>query len=51
MVKELANPLIREVSVYKLRIIYRIHKDEIQIITIHHSARLLLNNPNWKELI
>jgi len=50
IVKEINDPLIRELKVYRLRIIYRIRGTLIQVITIHHSSRLLPNNPHFEDL-
>ena len=41
IVPEMQTESIREVSVYSYRIIYRIHQDEIHVLTIHHGARIL----------
>ncbi len=45
IVKEISNPLIKEILVYKFRIIYRLYSKTVRIITIHHSSRLMINNP------
>lgn len=50
MVKEINNPSFRELKLYKYRIIYFIQDDVVSIISIHHSARLLNNNPHLKDL-
>jgi toxin ParE1/3/4 len=40
---------LRQIIVYSYRIIYRIENDAVQILTIHHSSRLLSNNPGIGE--
>jgi plasmid stabilization system protein ParE len=51
IVKEFNNPIIRELKLFKYRIIYRIKTpDLVEIITIQHSSRLLNNNPHLKDL-
>jgi toxin ParE1/3/4 len=46
MVPEFTLPELRELIEGNYRIIYRIVSDErIDILTIHHSSRLLSNNP------
>ena len=32
---------IREIILDNYRLIYRIHEDEVQVVTVHHGARLL----------
>jgi plasmid stabilization system protein ParE len=50
IVKEFNNPLIRELKLFKYRIIYRLKNPQlVEIITIQHSARLLNNNPHLKD--
>jgi plasmid stabilization system protein ParE len=50
IVKEFDNPLIRELKLFKYRIIYRISSAKsVEIITVHHSARLINNNPHLKD--
>lgn len=51
IVKEISNPSVREISVYKFRIIYRLYSKTVRIITIHHSSRLLINNPFMKNYL
>lgn len=46
VVKEITRQQLREIRLYHYRIIYRCLADKVQVITIHHSARLLLNNPH-----
>ncbi len=41
MVPELGQDLVREVILGNYRIIYRLLNDEVQVLTIHHGARLL----------
>jgi plasmid stabilization system protein ParE len=51
MVPEFNNPNIRELIRGNYRIIYRlIDEKHIDIITIHHSARLLKNNPTLSDI-
>ncbi len=51
IVKEFNDPVIRELKLFKFRIIYKLNTPfSIEIITIHHSARLLNNNPYLKDL-
>ena len=49
IVKEFSDPSIREKSVFKFRIIYKLSARYVRIITIHHSSRLLTNNPFYKR--
>lgn len=41
IVPELEIETIREIILGNYRIIYRIREDEVQIVTVHHGARLL----------
>lgn len=42
IVKEFSNPAIRELKLFKYRIIYRVKTAQlVEIITIQHSSRLL----------
>ena len=51
IVKEFNTPKIREIKLFKFRIIYRINTvSSVEIITVHHSSRLLNNNPHLKDL-
>ena len=51
IVKEFNDTKIRELKLFKYRIIYRlISPVSLEIITIHHSSRLLNNNPHLKDL-
>jgi toxin ParE1/3/4 len=50
VVPELNNPTIREIILGTYRIIYRIvSNDRIDVLTVHHSKRLLGNNPLFKN--
>ena len=49
MVQEKQDPIIREIHLGSYRIIYKIISEKkIDIITVHHSKRLLSNNPHLK---
>ena len=49
-VPELNDKRIRELPASSYRIIYELSAaDEIHILTIHHQARLLKNNPVFKR--
>ncbi|MBS1502446.1 MAG: type II toxin-antitoxin system RelE/ParE family toxin [Bacteroidetes bacterium] len=49
MVPEKQDPLIREIILGSYRIIYSIvSESQVDIITVHHSKRLLSNNPTLK---
>ncbi len=50
LVKEIETPQLREVKLYHLRIIYTCPETKVQILTIHHSAKMLINNPYLKDL-
>lgn len=41
IVSELEIENIREIILGNYRLIYRIEEDEVQIVTVHHGARLL----------
>lgn len=41
VVREVGLEDIREVLVGSYRVIYRLRKDEVQLLTLHHGARLL----------
>lgn len=41
IVPELEIETIREIILGNYRIIYRIREEEVQVVTIHHAARLL----------
>jgi toxin ParE1/3/4 len=50
IVPELENENIRELIFRNYRIIYRIVSDkQINILTIHHHARLISNNPAFRD--
>lgn len=50
LVPEIDNENIREIILGGYRIIYRIkNKTRIDILTVHHSKRLLTNNPIFKR--
>lgn len=49
-VPELQNKVYREILFKKYRIIYRLAGNMIFILSVHHSARLLKNNPHFKDL-
>ena len=47
IVPEIGEEEIREIIQGNYRIIYRIITEkQIDILTVHHSSRLLINNPN-----
>ena len=51
IVREFNDPAIRELKLFKYRIIYRLNTlSSLEVITIHHSSRLLNNNPHLKDL-
>ncbi|MBI4480601.1 MAG: type II toxin-antitoxin system RelE/ParE family toxin [Acidobacteria bacterium] len=41
LVPELNDPNFREIIFGAYRLIYRIQSDEVQILTLHHGARLI----------
>jgi plasmid stabilization system protein ParE len=41
VVPEYREPTIREIIRPPYRIVYRLRREEIQVITVHHAARLL----------
>ena len=51
IVKEINDPEFREIKIYKYRIIYYFEGEKVSIITIHHSSRLLKNNPHFKDFL
>ena len=52
MVPEFDNPNIRELIRGSYRIVYRIIDEQyIDVITVHHSARLLINNPGLNDVL
>jgi len=47
---ELNNESLRELIFRNYRIIYQlISEEQINILTIHHHARLISNNPAFKD--
>ncbi len=51
IVPEINDSKIRELILGSYRIIYWIKTiDEVDVITIHHSSRLLSNNPSFKDI-
>lgn len=51
LVKEVIGLQLREVRIYHFRIIYRCTDEKVQVLTVHHSARLLANNPHLSDLL
>ena len=49
-VRELVRQDIREIKLFHYRIIYKLNR-KVSILTVHHAARLLLNNPNLKDIL
>ena len=49
-VPELSESNYRELLYKRYRIVYRFSDNEVFIISIHHSSRLLFNNPHFKDL-
>jgi len=47
--RELPQSVYKEILFKKYRIIYRIYSENIYIITVHHSARLLENNESFPK--
>lgn len=45
IVPEIDDPTLREVIQGSYRIVYRLIREEIHIITVHHAARLLRLEP------
>jgi len=41
VVPEINDPLVREIILGSYRIIYRVHQDLVEIITVFHGSRLL----------
>ncbi len=41
IVPERANPAIREIILGSYRIVYRLRKDVVEVLTVYHGARLL----------
>lgn len=47
---ETSKLIIRQIMVYKYRVFYKQNGEDVEVISIFHSARLLENNPdiqNW----
>jgi toxin ParE1/3/4 len=50
IVREKQDPSIREVLVGSYRVIYKvISKSKIDVLTVHHSKRMLANNPRFRK--
>ena len=50
IVPEVGNDQIRELITGSYRIIYTvIHINRVDVITVHHSSRLLINNPTFRR--
>ena len=50
VVPEIGDEKIRELIMGNFRIIYRlVTATRVDILTVHHSRRLLVNNPAFKE--
>lgn len=49
-VPELSGTEYRELLFKRYRIIYRVSITDIFILSVHHNARLLKNNPHFKDL-
>lgn len=45
IVPEINDPAVREVILGSYRIVYRLVREEIHIVTVHHAARLLRLEP------
>lgn len=41
MVPELNDPTVREIILGSYRIVYRVRRDSIELLTVYHGARLL----------
>lgn len=50
LVPELPGYTYREILFKKYRIIYRFEDENVYLISVHHSARLLSNNETFKDL-
>lgn len=50
IVREMARDDIREIRLFHYRIIYQLDWN-VRVLTIHHAARLLTNNPNLKNIL
>jgi addiction module RelE/StbE family toxin len=49
IVREINNPSFREIKVFKYSVIYMHVFENVSVLTIHHSSRLLSNNPHLKD--
>lgn len=49
-VPELPSSGLRQLTFKKYRIIYKYDEERVNIITVHHAARLLTNNDSLKDL-
>ncbi len=45
MVPEFQDPKLREIIHQPYRIVYRLLENEVHILTVHHSARILRLEP------
>jgi addiction module RelE/StbE family toxin len=50
MVPEISNPEIRKLIIKKYRIVYRIHEEEIEILTVFEGQKLLRTEELETEL-
>src|ERR1044072_2403552 len=50
IVPEIDQQYIREIKYGAYRIIYKVLTDELHILTVWHSARLLVNHPDFDSL-
>lgn len=48
-VKELPGKEYKEILYKKYRIIYKLHNENVFIMSVYHSSRLLQNNPTFKN--
>ncbi len=51
IVRELGNPFIRQRLYKKYRILYIVKANRVEILSFHHSAMLLQNNPHLKDYL
>ncbi|MBK6937442.1 MAG: type II toxin-antitoxin system RelE/ParE family toxin [Chitinophagaceae bacterium] len=49
-VPEFQDKKYRELLFKRYRIIYRFAGEYVYVISVHHSARLLINNPHFKDI-
>ena len=47
MVPEIGDPIIREAILGNYRLVYRLKRDSIELLTVFHGSRLF-NPSNWK---